>query len=338
MIGLLLLKHIYGLSDEDVCKRWVYDPYFQYFIGEDLFQHAFPHERCDLSHWRKRLGERLELLLAESLRVAHDSGALRIRDIERVTVDTTVQPKNVTFPTDAKLVHAANKAQPPSASARPPVVPVLSAVGQAGGDDGRPLRPCHTVQLPPSRAAFPAHSLGSADPRCPPQDQGPRTTSKQPSRTPSREPPRPFPAAAPARLEAPFLYAPEVECIGKGKACSPYEFGVKASIVATNRCAPAGQFVLHAMAPPGNPYDGHTLRDAIDGAQRLTGCQIERVYVDKGFRGHDAPNPRRVFNLRAEARRVRRHQTRAQASLRHRTSHRPHQGRGPPRPLLSQGP
>jgi IS5 family transposase len=65
--------------------------------------------------------------------------------------------------------------------------------------------------------------------------------------------------------------------------------------VATNRCAPAGQFVLHAQALPGNPYDGHTLRDVLEGAQRLTGCQIERAYVDKGYRGHDAPNPRRVF-------------------------------------------
>ena len=109
MIGLLLLKHIYGLSDEGVCERWVYDPYFQHFTGEAFFQHAFPHERSDLSHWRKRLGERLDLLLAESLRVAHQSGALRIRDLARVTVDTTVQPKNITFPTDAKLLHGAIK-------------------------------------------------------------------------------------------------------------------------------------------------------------------------------------------------------------------------------------
>jgi len=109
VIGLLLLKHIYGLSDEGVCERWVYDPYFQHFTGEEFFQHEFPHERSDLSHWRKRLGSKLELLLAESLRVAHAAGALRTRDIKRVTVDTTVQPKAITFPTDAKLLHAAIK-------------------------------------------------------------------------------------------------------------------------------------------------------------------------------------------------------------------------------------
>src|ERR1700751_962933 len=109
VIGLLLLKHIYGLSDEGVRERWVYDPYFQHFTGEMFFQHAFPHERSDLSHWRKRLGSKLDLLLAESLRLAHAAGALRTRDLKRVTVDTTVQPKAITFPTDAKLLHAAIK-------------------------------------------------------------------------------------------------------------------------------------------------------------------------------------------------------------------------------------
>ena len=88
------------MSDEGVCERWVHDPYFQHFTGEEFFQHAFPHERSDLSHWRKRLGDKLELLLAESLRVAHEAGALRTKDLERVTVDTTVQPKAITFPTD----------------------------------------------------------------------------------------------------------------------------------------------------------------------------------------------------------------------------------------------
>jgi IS5 family transposase len=79
----------------------------------------------------------------------------------------------------------------------------------------------------------------------------------------------------------------------KGRA--PYEFGVKVSIVTTNACAPGGQFVLQAKALPGNPYDGHTLRDAIEDTQRLTGREIERACVDKGYRGHDAPKPRSVF-------------------------------------------
>jgi len=86
-----------------------------------------------------------------------------------------------------------------------------------------------------------------------------------------------------------------VECIGKGKASAPYEFGVKASIVSTNARAPGGQFVLQAKALPGNPYDGHTLAAVIEDTERLTGCEIERAYVDKGYRGHNTTNPRRVF-------------------------------------------
>jgi IS5 family transposase len=87
MVGLLLLKQMYGLSDEQVCERWVYDPYFRYFTGVEFFAHAFPHERSGISHWRKRIGGKLEMLLAETLRVAHASGAL-----EPLTCSPETQP------------------------------------------------------------------------------------------------------------------------------------------------------------------------------------------------------------------------------------------------------
>ena len=76
---------------------------------------------------------------------------------------------------------------------------------------------------------------------------------------------------------------------------APYAFGVKASVVTTNARAPGGQFVLHSKVLPGNPYDGHTLSGVIDATEKLTGCAIERAYVDKGYRGHDTANPHRVF-------------------------------------------
>ncbi len=85
MIGMFLLKHTYGLSDEQVWERWVQDPYFQYFTGEEFFQHALPHERSGMSHWRKRIGDKLDILLQESLRIAVDAGALKKRDLARVT-------------------------------------------------------------------------------------------------------------------------------------------------------------------------------------------------------------------------------------------------------------
>jgi IS5 family transposase len=82
------------------------------------------------------------------------------------------------------------------------------------------------------------------------------------------------------------LYAPEVECIGKGKARTKYEFGVKTSFATTNERCKGGQFVLGAMALPGAPYDGHTLAGQIDQVAKLTGTTVKRVYADKGYRGH----------------------------------------------------
>jgi IS5 family transposase len=82
------------------------------------------------------------------------------------------------------------------------------------------------------------------------------------------------------------LHAPEVECIGKGKARTRYEFGVKASIATTNERCKGGQFVLGAMALPGNPYDGHSLAGQIDQVASLTRVDVKRAYVDRGYRGH----------------------------------------------------
>ena len=107
MLGMFLLKHTYALSDEQVWDRWVQDPYFQYFTGEAFFQHALAHERSGMSHWRKRIGDKLGILLQETLRLAEATGALKKRDLARVTIDTTVQPKNVAFPRDAKLLEVA---------------------------------------------------------------------------------------------------------------------------------------------------------------------------------------------------------------------------------------
>jgi transposase, IS5 family len=295
-IGLLLLKQIYGLSDEGVCERWVYDPYFQYFTGEEFFQHEFPHERSDLSHWRKRLGDRLELLLVESLRVAHASGALRSKDLARVTVDTTVQPKNITFPTDAKLLHAAIKglnrlADKHGVRLRQSYVRVARHAAMMAG------RYAHAKQFNRHRRQlrFLRSRLGRLI----------RDIGRKIAGHPYLEAALALPLTQASQIRSQqqrqrgwklySFHAPETECIGKGKASAPYEFGVKVSIVTTNARAPGGQFVLHAKALPGNPYDGHTLRDVIDQTQKLTGREIERAYVDKGYRGHDTESPRRVF-------------------------------------------
>src|SRR5690348_7127269 len=101
-------KHMHNLSDEALCARWLENPYYQYFCGEESFCHKLPFDRSSLTRWRQRLGEeQLVALIQESLSVAHNTGAIASRDLERVAVDTTVQPKAIAHPTDARLLHRA---------------------------------------------------------------------------------------------------------------------------------------------------------------------------------------------------------------------------------------
>src|SRR5258708_32605959 len=96
VVGLHLLKHIEGLSDEAVCERWERDPYMQYFCGEEYFQHSFPLERSGMTHFRHRVGEQaLETLLQETLAAAYRGGALSVKATEAVAVDTTVQEEEI---------------------------------------------------------------------------------------------------------------------------------------------------------------------------------------------------------------------------------------------------
>ena len=296
MIGMFLLKDTYTLSDEDVWERWVHDPYFQYFTGEEFFQHELPHERSGMSHWRKRVGGHLDILLAETLRIADDIGALKKSDLARVTIDTTVQPKNIAFPTDARLLLTA-----------------IQQLAKLAGKHDVPLRQSYARVA--KRAALMAGRYAHAKQfkRMNRRIKFLRTRLGRLIRDIARktEGDEGLQAAfAVALMKArqirgqkprqrgPKLYswhAQETECIGKGKARTPYEFGVKVSLTTTNRRCKGGQFILHAKALPGNPYDGHTLKEVIEETEALTGRGIDRVYVDKGYRGHDAPRPGRVF-------------------------------------------
>jgi len=87
------------------------------------------------------------------------------------------------------------------------------------------------------------------------------------------------------------LHAPEVVCISKGKARTPYEFDAKVGIAATNREG----LVLASVTFERNPYDGHTLHQTVTQAVEISGAEPERIYVDKGYRGHDYKGPATVF-------------------------------------------
>ena len=265
MAGLAILKHTYDLSDEVLCERWVENPYYQYFCGEEFFQHRLVFDRSSLTRWRNRMGEeRLAALIPESLSVATRTKAIKPSELSRVIVDTTVQPKNVTFPTDAKLLNRAREklvrlAQRHGVALRQS----YARVGKFALIQHQ--RYAHAKQF--KRANRKLKTL--------------RTYLGRVIRDISRK------IDGDGGLEAVFakllalarrvreqkqhqrgpkvysLHAPEVECIGKGKAHRPYEFGVKVSVATTIGHAKGGQFVTHVKALPGNPYDGHTLATVI---------------------------------------------------------------------------
>jgi len=297
MVGLHILKHMFDLSDEEVCERWVYDPYFQYFCGEEYFQHALPIDRSSMTRWRDRIGpEGLEKVFQESLGVAHRTGALRTKDLKRVTVDTTVQEKAVAFPTDAKLIHRARERL--VRLAREHGVPLRQSYARVGK---RALimqgRYRHAKQHKRANKAMRKLKtyLGRTI-----RDIRRKTAHDEDSRDAFRRPLWLAERVLTQKRRDPYpkvysLHAPEVECIGKGKAHKPYEFGCKVSVATTNARAPGGQFVTHMKAFHGNPYDGHTLKEVIAEMEDWTGIEVERIYLDKGYQGHDYPNKFKVY-------------------------------------------
>ncbi len=106
MAGLAILKAMHDLSDEALCERWVENPYYQIFCGEEFFRHDLTFDRSSMTRWRQRMGEeRLNALLEESLATAIRTDAAKPADFTKAIVDTTVQPKAVAHPTDARLMH-----------------------------------------------------------------------------------------------------------------------------------------------------------------------------------------------------------------------------------------
>ena len=303
--GLLILKHMHDLSDEVLCARWLENPYYQHFCGEESFQHVLPFERSSLTRWRQRLGEeQLSALIQESLSVAHKTGALASKDLERVAVDTTVQPKNVTFPTDAKLMHKA-----------------IVMLGREAKRHGVPLRQSYVrvakrAALMASRYAhakqFKRHNrelrflrtrLGRLIRDIRRKIEGDEILQEVFAVPLSRADRVRHQRQRQRGRKLYSLHGPEVECIGKGKARAPYEFGCKVSIATSVTKPKGGQFVLHAKALHGNPYDGHTLGPIVADMEKLTGVQVQRIHVDKGYRGHRYPNKFRVW-ISGQVRRV----------------------------------
>jgi IS5 family transposase len=303
--GLFILKHTHSLSDEALCARWLENPYYQYFCGEQVFRHELAFERSSMSRWRGRLGEEnLEALLQESLSVAHKTGALETKDLERVVADTTVQPKAIAHPTDARLMYRAIEKL--VALAKREEVPLRQSYLRVGKRAAIMVgRYIHAHQFKRARRMlrFLRTRLGRLI-----RDIGRKIDGDQvlealfiPLLSLASQVRHQDRHQRGPKIYA--LHAPEVECIGKGKARTPYEFGCKVSVATPVTSPKGGQFVLHAKALHGNPYDGHTLGPIIADLERLTGVETRRIHVDMGYRGHNHPHRFRVW-ISGQVRRV----------------------------------
>ena len=270
-----------------------------------MFRHELPFDRSSLTRWRQRLGEeQVAALLQESLSVAHRSGAIETKDLERVVVDTTVQEKAIAHPTDARLIHRAieklvDLAKREGVKLRQSYLRLAKRAAIMVG------RYSHAHQFKRARRELKflrtrlgriirdirrkiEGSLVLEDRFAPLLDLALRVRHQE------------------QRQRGPKVYslhAPEVECIGKSKARAPYEFGCKVSIVTPVTAPRGGQFVLHAKALHGNPYDGHTLAPVIADLEKLTGVAVRRIHGDKGYRGHNYPDRFKVW-ISGQLRRV----------------------------------
>lgn len=273
MVALLILKHVRNLSDESVVEQWSENAYYQYLSGEDVFTAHQPCVPTELVEFRKRIGEAgIELIFKESIRVNGKDGQEK-----DATTDTTVQEKNITFPTDSKL--------------HKKIITHCKSIADKEDIDLRQSY-THTIKKLTLLQRFRNH----------PKNHGKARKADKKIKTIAgrlvRELERKLPAINDYQLELDLykkillqkrndkqkiysVHEPHVQCISKGKEHKKYEFGSKVSITTTKNSG----VIIGAINIPLNDYDAHTLYPAIKQQQQLTGHVLENDYVDRGYRG-----------------------------------------------------
>ena len=295
MVSLLYLKHAFNLSDEALVERWSENVLWQYFSGREYYEHRPPCDATQIGRFRKALGEAgAEELLKTTIEAAVAMKAIRPAEFERVIVDSTVQPKAIAYPVDARLLEIA----------RHQVVKAAKAAGialkQTFAREGGQLRRkaggyAHARQFKRMRKVLRRQRtvLGRLIREVQRKLPGVGEISEkllhkletvlERADILHRQKPK-------GKNKLYAMHAPEVECISKGKARQRYEFGVKTSIVCTHRQG----LVVGARTFAGNPYDGHVLNAQLEQTGILlqdVGRRPREVIVDLGYRGVDQDNP-----------------------------------------------
>ncbi|MGF6735683.1 IS5 family transposase [Paraburkholderia youngii] len=291
--GLLYLQHAFDLSDEDVVWQWVENPYWQVFTGETYLQTEPPIDPSSLTRWRKRLGEAgVEELLAETIDAAKRAGVIKASSAKRVIVDTTVMPKAIAHPTDSRLLERCRE-HLVKAAARHGLKLRQNYNREAPRLATQISRYAHAKQYRRMRKAV--RTLRSRVGRVMRDVERQLDTVVDNRRAELQEliarTKRILTQKTKDENKLYALHAPEVECLAKGKTRTPYEFGVKVSITTTHREG----LVVGARSMPGNPYDGHTLEEALEQAAILSDVKPEIAIVDRGYRGAE-PDGVKVYH------------------------------------------
>lgn len=290
MVGLTLLKYIENLSDEIVVERWVQNPYYQYFCGERFFQWSMPCDPTDFVYFRKRIGE---VGAQKILKASLDLHAEQISE-EEVVADTTVQEKNITFPTDTKLR-----------------VKVIERLWKMADESGVQYYHSYKQTVPRLLARLRTRSNRLVSERRKARKRL-KTLAGRLLREYQRKASSGWRLIYAEELELMervleqsrysknkvySLHEPKVNCIAKGKVARPYEFGNKVSVVTTRD----SNVIVGAMSFKDNLYDGDTLPEVLWQVEHLTGKRPKSCLVDRGYRGNiwvgstriDLPTPAR---------------------------------------------
>lgn len=295
MASLLYLKHAYKLSDEELVQRWAENVVWQHFSGMTFYEPRLPCDATQIGRFRSAIGEAgVEELLKATIDTAVTAKAVRPAEFERLIVDTTVQEKAIAHPVDSRLLEIARHKV--VAAARRAGI----ALKQTFAKEGKTLRRkaggyAHAKQFKRLRRVVKrqrtilgivlrevGRKIGQASEATALTLKNLQTLMQRAERIRTQKPKDKH------KLYA--LHAPEVDCIGKGKARKPYEFGVKVSVAITHKQG----LMVGARSFPGNPYDGHILAEQLEQVTILTedvAAKPKQIFVDLGFRGVDAANP-----------------------------------------------
>lgn len=277
IVGLLMLKQMYNLGDETVVVRYLENPYWQHFCGEIYFQYNLPFDPSDFVHFRHRVGsEGMEKIFQQSIQIFGEE--VIQEEAKEVRIDTTVQEKNITYPTDRKLLekciaHCLKIAQKKGIKLKKTYAKERKEIAyqMRFQRSKRYSKNLNMNKLKLHKIAIKIYNNLVS--------QYPKMTSEE-----VKEFNTLFYVLSQKKGDKKKIYSihePEVDCISKGKEHKPYEFGNKSSFAYTKKLG----IIIGAMAFTGNPYDGHTLEPQLNQIQLLTNAVVNKSIVDRGYKG-----------------------------------------------------